>query len=164
MHSFWKIVSIRLIRIWIHTLLQCAVYQPSAPSRTKWPLCWLAATVKINPRVFMFFFFWETGYRQAISPPCLPSVALSLCPCSGPQENCISCVIESSSSSPYICCMKGYCSGMKKIIGRYWGMTICVCVYVQSEVALHEDAHYALGGYNSLKAIFEDHNKYAHND
>lgn len=67
----------------------------------------------------IFIFFWNSVYRQAISLPPSPSAWLCylLAQCRGPQGNCISYVIESSSSSPYICFTQGILAWNEKIIG-----------------------------------------------
>lgn len=70
-----------------------------------------------TPRIFIFFL--NSVYRQAISLPPSPSPWLCylLAQCCGPQGNCISYVIESSSSSPYICFTQGILAWNEKIIG-----------------------------------------------
>lgn len=70
-----------------------------------------------TPRIFIFFL--NSVYRQAISLPPSPSPRLCylLAQCCGPQGNRISYVIESSSSSPYICFRQGILAWNEKIIG-----------------------------------------------
>lgn len=75
----------------------------------------------------------KTGYRQAISR-CLPSPSSLLirylhAQRRGPQGNCISYVIESSTSAFTSGSHKGYCSGMRKSLVSS-GVCPCVLVHV----------------------------------